>query len=59
MQSKDRSSTLVRDLCEKLKIQLDQLGIAVEESPPSNEEDSKQRKNLFKALQDQLAELSR
>ncbi len=59
MQNKDKPSVIVQDLCKKLKLQLDQLGIAIEKPAPGESEDTVQRKDLFKALQDQLAELSR
>jgi len=55
---KPKPSPIVQELCQKLKIQLDQLGIMAN-SCPKDEEDDGHRKDLFKALQDQLNELSR
>jgi hypothetical protein len=55
---KPKPSPIVQELCQKLKIQLDQLGVMVKESPEQEEKET-HRKDLFKALSDQLNELSR
>ena len=57
VQDKEKPSSAVQELCKKLKLQLEELGIPREEPP--EDEDQTQIKNLFQQLQDQLAELSR
>lgn len=57
MQDKAKPSPIVQELCKKLKLQLDQLGVVLEDEPPT--EDLSKRRDLFQALQKQLAELSR
>jgi hypothetical protein len=54
---KPKPSVIVQELCQKLKIQLDQLGVMADKAPQREEDDS-HRKDLFKALQDQINELS-
>jgi hypothetical protein len=57
VQDKEKPSRIVQELCKKLKLQLDELGVALEEEPQS--EEHAHRKDLFKALQQQLNDLSR
>jgi hypothetical protein len=60
MNSSDKPKPLpiVQELCQKLKMQLDQLGVMKDE-PKAPEKDATLRKDLFKSLQEQLNELSR
>lgn len=59
MKHKNENSTVVQDLCRKLKIQLDELAVTlVEPSTLPNEEKSR-RSKLMEQLKEQLAELSR
>lgn len=57
MQDKAKPSPIVQELCKKLKLQLDQLGVNREEAPPIL--DIRAKKDLFQTLQKQLADLSR
>jgi|GEM_PF-5184265 len=54
-----KPSPIVQELCQKLKIQLDQLGVMKDERREEREQEASHRKDLFKALQDQLNDLSR
>ena len=57
MEDKTKPSSILQELCKKLKLQLDELGVVKPEYPPP--EDIGHRQDLFKELQDQLNELSR
>lgn len=56
MPDHEKPSSIVQDLCKKLKLQLDELAVALEEEPSTVDLD--QRRILFKQLQEQLSELS-
>jgi hypothetical protein len=56
VKQKPDSHTGVQDLCKKLKIQLDELSVVVDQTL-SNEEKAR-RKNLMEQLKKQLADLS-
>jgi hypothetical protein len=59
-QRKDQTPSIVRDLCEKLKQQLEQLNAEPEKkASDSPEHNTAVRKDLFSSLKDQLADLSR
>jgi len=55
---KPKPSLIVQELCQKLKLQLDQLGVMKNERSEKAVEDESHRKDLFKSLQAQLNELS-
>ncbi len=57
MKQKHGRTTLVQDLCRKLKLQLDELAIEVDQSPAIEEKD--RRNKMMEQLKQQLAELSR
>jgi len=58
MKQKSDSSTVVQELCRKLKIQLDELAVTLEE-PALPLEEQTRRTKLMEHLKQQLAELSR
>lgn len=55
--SKPATPSIVQELCQKLAVQLEQLGHEIEVTPPS--EETADRKEMFRALKEQLAALSR
>lgn len=57
MHEKEKTPAIVQDLCKKLKEQMEQLNAIPEKEVPK--EEIQARKDLFRALQDQLASLSR
>lgn len=58
-QKSEKSTTVVQDLCRKLKIQLDELAVTLVEPSPLPNEEKTRRSELMEQLKEQLAELSR
>lgn len=59
MKQKSENTTAVQDLCRKLKIQLDELSVTLEEPAKLASEEKNRRSELMEQLKEQLAELSR
>ena len=59
MKQKSENSSIVQDLCRKLKIQLDELAVTLEEPSKNAQEEKTRRSELMEQLKEQLAELSR
>ncbi len=56
MKNKIENTSVVQDLCRKLKLQLDELSVRLE--PEAPKEDERLRSQLMERLKAQLAELS-
>lgn len=59
MKHKQGCTTLVQDLCRRLKLQLDELAIVEEVDPAPAIEEKNRRLKMMEQLKEQLAELSR